>query len=204
MRIGRVELHEVPEENGRDICHAQGRARMTALGLLHGIHGKKPDAVGHIPQVLVAGLGDCLDGRSGRGVSHDWRFLVRWIGWGKGSGGGFVGAQTGGDPTRKVSGVARALAPAIQKPEDSDSFRLTIYRRSRFCWSLRPCPSDRATLPAAWRGGRNARLALRPYAAFRSTSAGCFRPVVPPAASCQNQRPALPTRGADKEHRAAA
>jgi len=34
---------------------------MTAVGLLHGIHGKKPDAIGHAPQVLVAGLKDCLD-----------------------------------------------------------------------------------------------------------------------------------------------
>ena len=80
MRIGRIELHEVPEQNGRDVGHAHRRAGMTALGLLHGIHGEKPDAVGHIPQVLVAGLRDCLDGRSGRGVSHDYRFLVRWIG----------------------------------------------------------------------------------------------------------------------------
>jgi hypothetical protein len=52
---------------------------MTAFGLLHGVHGKKPYAVGHIPQVLVAGLGDRLDGRTGLGVSHDWSFLLRWI-----------------------------------------------------------------------------------------------------------------------------
>ena len=71
MRIGRIELHEIPEQNGRDVGHAHGRAGMAALGLLHGIHGKKPDAVGHVPQVLVAGLGNRLDGRSGRGVSHD-------------------------------------------------------------------------------------------------------------------------------------
>jgi hypothetical protein len=66
-----------PKENGRDIGHAQGRAGVPALGLLHGIHGKKPDAVGPIPQVLVAGYRNCLDGRSGGGVSHDWRFLFR-------------------------------------------------------------------------------------------------------------------------------
>jgi hypothetical protein len=53
--------------NGRDVGHAHGRAGMTAFGLLHGIHGKKPDAVGHVPKVLVARLGDCLGGRS---VSH--------------------------------------------------------------------------------------------------------------------------------------
>jgi hypothetical protein len=54
---------------------------MAAIGLLYGIHGEKPDAVGHIPQVLVAGLWDRLDGRSGRGVGHDWGFLLRWIDW---------------------------------------------------------------------------------------------------------------------------
>ena len=61
VRIGRIELHEILEENGRDVGHAHRRAGMAALGLLHGIHGKKPDAVGQVPQVLVAGLGDRLD-----------------------------------------------------------------------------------------------------------------------------------------------
>jgi hypothetical protein len=71
MWIRRIELHEVPEENGRDVGHAHGRAGMTAFGLLHGVHGKKPDAVGHVPQVLISGLGYRFDGRSGCGVSHD-------------------------------------------------------------------------------------------------------------------------------------
>src|SRR4051812_30809300 len=52
---------------------------MAALGLLNGVHGEKPDAVGHITQVLVTGLGNRLDGRSGRDVSHDWRLLLREI-----------------------------------------------------------------------------------------------------------------------------
>jgi hypothetical protein len=71
MRIRRIELHEIPKENGRDVGHAHGRAGMAALGLLHGIHGKKPDAVGHIPQVLVAGFGNRLDGGMGRSFSHN-------------------------------------------------------------------------------------------------------------------------------------
>jgi hypothetical protein len=77
--IRRIELHEVPEKNGRDVGHAHRRAGMTAFGLLHGIHGKKPDAIGHIPQVLIAGLGDRFDGLRGRGVSHDWSFLFQKI-----------------------------------------------------------------------------------------------------------------------------
>jgi hypothetical protein len=75
---------------------------MTTVGLLYGIHGKKPDAVRHVPQVLVAGLGDCLDGPSRGDVSHDWRFLFREIDRGKGSGRGVAGAQTDGDPARNV------------------------------------------------------------------------------------------------------
>jgi hypothetical protein len=46
---------------------------VAAVGLLDGVHGEEPDAVGHIPQVLIAGLWDGLDGR---GISHDWRFLL--------------------------------------------------------------------------------------------------------------------------------
>ena len=79
MWIGRIELHEILEENGRDVGHAHRRAGMAALGLLHGVHGQKPDAVGQIPQVLVAGLRDRLDRRSGGDVSHDWRLLLREI-----------------------------------------------------------------------------------------------------------------------------
>jgi hypothetical protein len=69
MGIGRIELHEILVENGGDVGHAEGRAGMAALGLLHGIHGKKPNAVGHVPQVLVAGPGNRLDHRVARSVS---------------------------------------------------------------------------------------------------------------------------------------
>jgi hypothetical protein len=43
---------------------------MAAIGLFHGIHRKKPNAVGHIPKVLVPGLGNRLDSRSISDVSH--------------------------------------------------------------------------------------------------------------------------------------
>jgi hypothetical protein len=84
-------LHEIPKENGRDVGHAHGRAGMAAFGLLHCVHGKKADAVCHVPQVLVARLGDRFDGRSGCSISHDCRFLFREIDRGKGSGRGFAG-----------------------------------------------------------------------------------------------------------------
>jgi hypothetical protein len=94
MRIGGIELHEILVKNGRDVGHTQGRAGMAAFGLLHGIHRKKPDAVGHIPQVLIAGFGDGLDDRSGRGISHDWRLLLDEIDLGRGYSSGFVSAKT--------------------------------------------------------------------------------------------------------------
>ena len=77
---------------------------MTTFGLLHGVHGKKPYAVGHVPQVLVAGLGNCLDGWIGRYVSHDWRLLFREIDQWDPSGTELAGH---GDPTRNVSTVVR-------------------------------------------------------------------------------------------------
>jgi hypothetical protein len=98
---------------------------MTAFGLLHGIHGKKPDAIGHIPQVLIAGLGDRFDGLRGRGVSHDWSFLFQEIDRREGGlGRGFAGAQTGRRSDWNVSVIALIVA-RDSKPEESDSFRLT-------------------------------------------------------------------------------
>jgi hypothetical protein len=46
MRIGRIELHEILVENGRDVGHAHRRAGMAAVGVLHRVHGEKPNAVG--------------------------------------------------------------------------------------------------------------------------------------------------------------
>jgi hypothetical protein len=96
---------------------------MTAFGLLHGIHGKKPDAIGHIPQVLIAGLGDRFDGLQGRGVSHDWSFLFQEIDRGEGGWQRLRGAQTGRRSDWNVSVVALIVA-RDSKPEESDSFRL--------------------------------------------------------------------------------
>ena len=87
---------------------------MTAFGLLHGIYGKKPDAIGHIPQVLIAGLGDRFDGLRGRGVSHDWSFLFQKIDGGKGVGRGFAGAQTGRRSDWNVSAVALIGRPRFK------------------------------------------------------------------------------------------
>ena len=71
MRVGRIELHEILEENGRDVGHPHRRAGMSALGLLHGIHRQETDAVGHVPQVLVARLGHRLENRGGGNVGHE-------------------------------------------------------------------------------------------------------------------------------------
>jgi hypothetical protein len=85
---------------------------MTAFGLLHGIHGKKPDAIGHIPQMLIAGLGDRFDGLRGRGVSHEWSFLFQEI---ERRGGGWQRLR--GSPTRQALRLvcfAVALLPAFK------------------------------------------------------------------------------------------
>jgi hypothetical protein len=97
---------------------------MTALGLLHGIHGKKPDAIGHIPQVLIAGLGDRFDGLRGRGVSHDWSFLFQKI---DRSEGGWQTLRGRPKAIRLECFRCRAhwLVARDSKPEELDSFRLT-------------------------------------------------------------------------------
>jgi hypothetical protein len=113
---------------------------MTAVGLLHGIHGKKPDAVGHVPQVLVAGLRDCLDDGGWGGVSHNWKVPVSrdrpkeevWR--------SFAVTQTGDDLTRNVSADRAPIGARDSKPEDSDSFRLTGYRRSHYSLEFAPTP----------------------------------------------------------------
>jgi hypothetical protein len=122
--IRRIELHEVPEKNGRDVGHAHRRAGMTAFGLLHGIHGKEPNAIGHIPQVLIAGLEDRFDGLRGRGVSHDWNFLFQEIDRGEGG-----WQRLRGRPNRQAIRLecfplSRSLVARDSKPEESDSFRL--------------------------------------------------------------------------------
>ena len=51
IRLPRIELQKPGKEHGCHIGHAQGHARVSAVGLLHGIHGQGADRVG---QILVA------------------------------------------------------------------------------------------------------------------------------------------------------
>ncbi len=43
-----VELQEAREQHGGDIGHAHGHAGMAGIGLLHGVHGQRPDGIGHV------------------------------------------------------------------------------------------------------------------------------------------------------------
>ena len=43
-----VELQEAGEENGGDISHAHGHAGMAGLGLLHRVHGERPNGIRHV------------------------------------------------------------------------------------------------------------------------------------------------------------
>ena len=45
---GGVELQEPGEQHGRHVGHAHRHAGMARLGLLHGIHGERPDGVRHV------------------------------------------------------------------------------------------------------------------------------------------------------------
>jgi hypothetical protein len=51
--LARVELQELAPQHGRHVGHAHRHALVTGLGLVHGVHGKDADRVGH------------LDGRNG-------------------------------------------------------------------------------------------------------------------------------------------
>ncbi len=46
--IGGIELQEAREQHGGDVGHAHGHAGMAGIGLLHGIHGKRADRIGHV------------------------------------------------------------------------------------------------------------------------------------------------------------
>jgi hypothetical protein len=96
---------------------------MAAVCLLHGVHGKKTDAIGHIPQVLIPRLGDCLAGRSGRCVRHDLRFLLRLTDW-------------------ELKGLWRLLRAEnkIQSPRTRIRSAVTDNPTVVIWWSLRPCP----------------------------------------------------------------
>ena len=45
-RIGGIVLKEVVPEHLGNVCHAHRGARMSGIGLLHGIHRQGPDGVG--------------------------------------------------------------------------------------------------------------------------------------------------------------
>jgi hypothetical protein len=68
------------------------------------------------------------------------RFLSREIDRRKRAGVGFAVIQTGGDPTRNVSADRAPIGARDSKPEDSDSFRLTRYRRSHYSLEFAPRP----------------------------------------------------------------
>jgi hypothetical protein len=68
------------------------------------------------------------------------RFLSREIDRRKRAGVGFAVTQTGGDPTRNVSADRAPIGARDSKPEDSDSFRLTRYRRSHYSLEFAPRP----------------------------------------------------------------
>ena len=46
IRLRTVLEVSAPQRNG-DVGHAHGRARVAGVGLLHGIHGKRPNRIGH-------------------------------------------------------------------------------------------------------------------------------------------------------------
>ncbi len=43
-----IELQEAREQHGGDIGHAHRHAGMAGIGLLHGVHGERPDGIGHV------------------------------------------------------------------------------------------------------------------------------------------------------------
>ena len=54
FRVRGIELEKAREQHGGDIGHAHGHAGMAGIGLLHGVHGQRPDRIGH---VLVSRFG---------------------------------------------------------------------------------------------------------------------------------------------------
>ena len=84
VRLRRIELHEVLEQDGRDIRHSHRRAGVAALGALHGIHGEEADAVRHVAQGLVPrGRNGLRRGLIGAGFSHETSFAAAGSGLGR-------------------------------------------------------------------------------------------------------------------------
>ena len=68
VRVGGVELEELGEQNGGNVRGTHRQARMAGIGLLHGVHGKGADGIGH-----VAGLFDGIMGHGLGGSLGKWR-----------------------------------------------------------------------------------------------------------------------------------
>ena len=72
VRLPGIEFQEAREQHGGDVGGAHRQARMAGIGLLHGIHGKEADRIGH-PVVLVAcGHNFSLIG-TGFGAATPWK-----------------------------------------------------------------------------------------------------------------------------------
>ncbi len=58
VRIGGVEFQMLGEEHGRDVGRAHRQTRMAGLRLLHRVHGKEADRIGH--QVVIDSVAHSL------------------------------------------------------------------------------------------------------------------------------------------------
>ncbi len=68
-RIGRVVAQMPGPERHRDLGHAHGRAGMAGIGLLHRVHGERPDGVGHQRRSRCGSRLRCRD-RGVRGIDR--------------------------------------------------------------------------------------------------------------------------------------
>jgi hypothetical protein len=66
LRIGRVVLQVAVPQGDGDVRHAHGRAGVARVGLLHRVHGQRPDRVGHL-----GGVGDRRGSGRGRGCGRE-------------------------------------------------------------------------------------------------------------------------------------
>ena len=51
--LARIEPQKLREQNGRDIRHAHRHAGVAGFRLLDGIHGKRPNRIGHVAKFGV-------------------------------------------------------------------------------------------------------------------------------------------------------
>ncbi len=66
-----IEFKEFAPQHGRDIRHAHRHAGMPALRLFHGVHGERPNRVGHAAQSAIVRLRQGRSGMAGRlGDAH--------------------------------------------------------------------------------------------------------------------------------------